>query len=159
MRAWLIFILQKNKCTFIIPVATTFAKYHIPFICADCRSRTYDSIFNRDLPYLLAKFANYPFELWGLPLDIYLFWRQPIHHNSTIVSNWNLAYIILICYCKHKSSFLFRVKTSFIYLYSNSLCYQIFYHITTNQLLNFFSLRMDSPSTYWPYPQELSRWT
>lgn len=93
LRSPSISIFQKNKCTFVISVATTFANNHIHTICATYWIRTSDWIFIRDLPYLLAKFATYPFDIWGLPLDIYLFWRQPIHHISTIVSNWNLAYL------------------------------------------------------------------
>lgn len=58
LRVPLIFILQKNKCTFAIPVATTFAFiYHISLISANYRNRTCELIFIRDLPYLLAKFT------------------------------------------------------------------------------------------------------
>ena len=59
LRVPLIFILQKNKCTFAIPVATTFANIYFTIfaVCASYRIRTCDTIFIRDLPCLLAKLA------------------------------------------------------------------------------------------------------
>ena len=54
LRSPLIFIFQKNKCTFAIPVATTFANNHIPAICASYWIRTSDWIFIRDLPLPLG---------------------------------------------------------------------------------------------------------
>lgn len=57
LRVPLIFILQKNKCTFAISVATTFAKYNNLALFANYGSRTRDWIFIRDLPCLLAKLA------------------------------------------------------------------------------------------------------
>ena len=65
LRSPSIFILQKNKYAFAIPVATTFAKYPL---FASYGNRTRDSIFAIDLPYLLAKIAiihlNYEGCLW-----------------------------------------------------------------------------------------------